>query len=82
VASEVTEHYHANHTEHVMVVLGTARMIMNDSILDIGLGNLITIPAGTPHSVLPMKAGTKLNVISVQSPFFNGSDRVLINSVK
>ena len=82
VATEVAEHYHANHNEQVLIIAGTAEMTLADSMFSIGPGDLIIIPQGTPHSVLPMAVGEKLQVISVQTPYFNGTDRVLINSEK
>lgn len=82
VKTEVPLHYHATHNEQVVVLKGEAEMILADSTFRIGPGDLIIIPEGTPHAVLPMADGKELEVLSVQTPFFNGLDRVLINSDK
>jgi mannose-6-phosphate isomerase-like protein (cupin superfamily) len=41
-------------------------------------GDLIFIPKGTPHAVKTISA-VPLKVISVQSPLFDGSDRIMID---
>ncbi|MCB9251798.1 MAG: cupin domain-containing protein [Flavobacteriales bacterium] len=78
IGDEVKPHYHQFHTENVMVIEGEGEMSLDGKIFKVKKGDLIVIPAGTIHSVLPLK-GKTLKVISVQSPYFDGSDRILVD---
>jgi len=71
----VPKHYHAAHTEQVFVLEGHATMLLGDVWLDVAPGQQIFIPKGTPHSV-KVKEGEVLKVISIQSPMFDGTDRI------
>lgn len=77
IPREVAPHYHRYHTEHVMVLEGTGTMLLADSMFSIAAGHSVVIPKGTVHSVTTTSA-TPLRVISVQSPYFDGSDRVFV----
>lgn len=75
----VKPHLHAYHTEHVHVLDGSGTMLLGDSIFTIAKGSFISIPRGTPHAVRVSGDGP-LRVISVQAPFFDGSDRVPVDA--
>lgn len=77
IPHEVRPHYHRYHTEHVVVLDGEGLMQLGDSTFMVVAGSAIIIPQGTPHAVRVTSA-TPLHVISVQSPYFDGTDRVLI----
>lgn len=74
----VRPHLHRTHTEHVFVLDGSAEMLLGDSTFNVKPGDALLIPAGTPHAV-KVKSGGPLQVISVQSPFFDGTDRVWLD---
>lgn len=74
----VKPHLHAHHTEHVHVLEGSGTMLLGDSIFAISPGAFIAIPRGTPHAVR-VSGDVPLRVISVQAPFFDGSDRVAVD---
>ena len=74
----VRPHLHRTHTEHVFVLDGIAEMTLGDSTRTIRAGDTILIPAGTPHAV-KVTGDTPLRVISVQSPWSDGSDRVWLD---
>ncbi len=74
----VRPHLHRTHTEHVFVLDGTAEMMLGDSTRTIASGDAILIPPGTPHAV-KVTSSTPLRVISVQSPHFDGTDRVWLD---
>lgn len=74
----VAPHYHRYHTEHVTVLEGTATMQLGDSTFSIAAGQCIVIPKGTPHAVTTTST-TPLRVISVQSPHFDGTDRIFLD---
>ncbi|NUM32253.1 MAG: cupin domain-containing protein [Bacteroidetes bacterium] len=79
IPDEVKAHYHATHTENIFVLEGNAIMKLGKKEIEIKKGDLIIVPAKTVHSVL--NQGNKpLKVISVQSPFFDGNDRILIDN--
>ena len=77
IPRSVAPHYHRHHTEHVMVLEGAGIMQLGDSVFSISAGTNIVIPMGTPHSVRTTSS-IPLRVISVQSPRFDGTDRILV----
>ncbi|MBK8497747.1 MAG: cupin domain-containing protein [Flavobacteriales bacterium] len=77
IPREVKPHLHRYHTEHVLVLEGEGSMLLGDSTFSIGAGHVIIIPMGTRHAVRTT-SDVPLRVISVQAPFFDGSDRVMI----
>lgn len=78
VHSEVRPHFHRAHTEHVIVIEGEAIMHLGDEKRTITGGDVIVIPAGTVHAVSVIGT-TPLRVISVQAPYFDGSDRFFVD---
>ncbi len=74
----VRPHLHRTHTEHVFVIDGTGEMMLGDNMRTIRAGDTILIPAGTPHAV-KVTGHTPLRVVSVQSPYFDGTDRVWLD---
>lgn len=77
IEEEVKPHYHANHTENIYVVNGSATLMLGDSLIKITKGDLIVIPPKTVHSV-KVSSLDFLEVLSIQSPEFKGEDRVFI----
>ena len=75
IEKEVKKHKHLSHNEHVYVLEGRGKMFLGDESFSIRKGDLIFIPKNTFHSV---KTTSKkpLKVISIQAPFFDGTDRV------
>ena len=74
----VKEHYHEAHTEVVCVLQGEGWMTLGEERQKIKSGDYVFIPKGTRHSVevigdIPMK------VISIQTPHFDGLDRVFVD---
>jgi mannose-6-phosphate isomerase-like protein (cupin superfamily) len=77
VKREVPAHFHRKHSEHVLVLSGRGVMHLGDSVFVIGPGDFIFIPKGSIHSVRTSSA-EPLRVISIQAPYFDGSDRVVV----
>jgi mannose-6-phosphate isomerase-like protein (cupin superfamily) len=75
IKKEVKEHKHAYHSEHVYVIEGEAEMTLGDGTFRIKKGDVIFIPKNTFHSVKVISA-IPLKILSVQSPQFDGSDRI------
>lgn len=76
IPKEVKAHYHAHHTEQVVILSGEADMMLGDQKLHVKAGDIILIPKGTTHSVT-VTSKEPLKVISLQAPYFDGSDRVM-----
>jgi quercetin dioxygenase-like cupin family protein len=76
---EVREHYHRFHTEQVLVLSGKGEIKMGGKKWqNIQAGDLIIIPANTPHAVR-VKGKKPMRVLSIQAPNFDGSDRVWVD---
>ena len=79
VKKTVAKHYHAHHTEQVVVLEGKGRMMMDDQEFIVKKGDYIIIPPGVIHSV--MVIGRKpMKVLSIQSPEFKGKDRIFVDN--
>ena len=78
VKKEVKGHFHAAHTECIVVLEGRAVMWLNDEHITIKRGDVIHVPSGTKHAVLEVKGNKTLKVISIQAPYFDGKDRIFI----
>lgn len=76
IKNEVKAHKHMKHSEHVIVQSGEAVMRLGEKEFNIKEGDVIFIPKGTVHSVI-VKGKKPLKVLSIQSPYFDGSDRVM-----
>ena len=77
IKSEVKAHKHLKHSEHVVVQSGEGVMKIDDKEFIIKPGDVIFIPKNTVHSVI-VKGKKPLKVLSIQSPNFNGDDRVMM----
>jgi mannose-6-phosphate isomerase-like protein (cupin superfamily) len=78
INDQVKPHYHQHHTEHVYVISGKGEMQLGDSLITINTGQFVFIPANTIHSV-KKTSKEPLEVISIQSPGFDGTDRVFVS---
>ena len=77
IKKEVPNHRHDAHTEVVFVLEGKGKMQLGGNTSKIKKGDIIVIPQGSPHSVIATSK-KPLKVLSVQSPNFDGSDRIWI----
>ncbi|MCK6639766.1 MAG: cupin domain-containing protein [Bacteroidia bacterium] len=77
IPAEVKLHYHAHHTEQVVVLSGEADMRLGDQNIHIKAGDVVFIPKGTPHSA-KVTSPVPLRIISIQAPYFDGSDRIML----
>jgi mannose-6-phosphate isomerase-like protein (cupin superfamily) len=77
IKNEVKAHKHMKHSEHVIVQSGEAVMRLGEKEFNIKEGDVIFIPKGTVHSVI-VKGKKPLKVISIQAPYFDGNDRVMM----
>ena len=77
IKKEVPLHKHLHHTEQVYILSGTGLMRLDDLMLEIKAGDFIVIPKGSVHGVT-VTSSEPLKVLSIQSPMFDGTDRILI----
>jgi mannose-6-phosphate isomerase-like protein (cupin superfamily) len=77
IKKEVKKHKHAYHSEHVYVLEGEGEMLLDKQIFKVKKGDIIFIPENTIHS-LKVLSKEPVKVLSVQSPFFDGKDRIFI----
>lgn len=75
VKNEVQSHKHLVHTETIQILEGTAEMIVGKETFIIKTGDFFVIPPNTFHRVKVIST-TPLKLISIQSPNFNGEDRI------
>lgn len=77
IKKEVKPHRHASHSEQVLVLEGEGLMKFDGQSFIIKKGDLVFIPKNKVHSV---KTTGKIpsKVLSVQSPQFDGSDRIMV----
>jgi mannose-6-phosphate isomerase-like protein (cupin superfamily) len=78
IRKEVRPHYHAHHTEQITVLQGRGEMRLGDETFIIRKGDWIVIPRGMVHAVR-VRSNKPLKVISVQSPHFVGTDRIMVD---
>lgn len=76
IKKEVKPHYHQHHTEVITVLEGKARMTLNEHRFTLKKGDVLVIPEGSVHSVINNQR-KPLKVLSVQTPWFDGSDRIM-----
>lgn len=83
IKKEVKLHKHLQHSEHVVVLEGTGNMTLRQAqddkerLIEIKKGDVIFIPKNTIHGV-KSTGKQPLKVLSVQSPNFDGKDRIFI----
>ena len=75
IRAEVKLHKHLQHTEHVIVQEGEAIMTLGDKQFTVKKNDVIFIPKNTFHAV-KVTSSIPLKVISIQTPLFDGNDRV------
>lgn len=77
IKQEVKAHKHITHTEHVYILEGDGEMTLGDKKFKVKKGDVVFIPKNTPHS-LKTTSALPVKVVSLQSPMFDGRDRVFI----
>lgn len=77
IKKEVKAHKHITHTEHVYILEGDGEMTLGDKKFKVKKGDVVFIPKNTPHS-LKNTSAIPVKVVSLQSPMFDGKDRVFI----
>jgi mannose-6-phosphate isomerase-like protein (cupin superfamily) len=76
IKDNVNGHFHQEHTENIVVLEGKADMLFNGKKIIVKKGDYLNIPKGTTHSVEKVLSKKPLKVLSIQSPHFDGKDRI------
>lgn len=77
VKKEVKAHKHVTHSENVYILEGEGMMTLGDKKFKVKKGDMVVIPKNTVHS-LKVTSSKPAKVLSVQSPVFDGKDRVFV----
>jgi mannose-6-phosphate isomerase-like protein (cupin superfamily) len=78
VKKEVKKHKHATHSENVYILDGEGIMLLGDKKFPVKKGMVIFIPMNIIHE-LKVTSASPVKVLSIQSPMFDGKDRILID---
>ncbi len=78
IKDSVKSHKHEKHTENIYVLEGEGEMKINGKMIIIKPGDFINVPENTIHS-LKVTSSIPMKVLSVQSPEFNGEDRIFVD---
>lgn len=78
IKKEVRLHKHLHHSEHVVVLEGKGQMTLGIKGFEIKKGDVVFIPKNTTHAVVST-GDVPLKVLSIQSPKFDGKDRIFID---
>lgn len=78
VKESVRLHKHEHHSENIYVLEGKGEMIIGDEKFIIKKGDYFNIPKNTPHA-LKVLSSSPIKVLSIQSPKFEGKDRVFLD---
>jgi quercetin dioxygenase-like cupin family protein len=81
VKDTVPTHKHQFHSEVVYVISGEGIIYLNDEYQKVQAGDVVFIPKNTWHAV-KITGENPLEVLSVQSPGFDGTDRVFLKNKK
>lgn len=75
IEESVKAHFHAAHTEYVVILEGSGSMLLGEDTLQVHEGDMVYIPNNTPHAV-EVTSAKRMKVLSIQCPEFKGSDRI------
>jgi len=77
IKNQVPKHYHATHTETVIILAGRGEMYLGGQFFKVKAGDQMIIPPGTAHAVI-VRSKKALKVLSIQSPYFKNIDRIMV----
>lgn len=81
VKENVSLHYHAFHTESLLVLEGAGTMIVGDETVFVSPGDFLSIPPNTFHD-LNVTSEEPLKALSIQAPEFLGKDRIYAGQLR
>lgn len=78
VREAVAAHYHAEHTETVLIVEGEGEFTIGDEVFAARPGDSFVIPAGTVHA-FRVRGDGPAAAVTTFSPAFDGEDRIFLD---
>ncbi len=78
VKKNVRPHRHEFHSETVYIIEGEGEMVVDNDTLHIKPGSYVFIPTNKVHSLTVDESKGVMKALSVQAPFFDGTDRVFV----
>jgi quercetin dioxygenase-like cupin family protein len=78
VKEKVRLHKHEFHSENIYVISGKGEMTVGQEKFEIKKGDFFNIPKNTPHGLIVVSS-KPIKVLSIQSPKFEGKDRIFID---
>lgn len=77
IPTETKMHYHNEHSEHILLVEGDGMVLLGYKTIELKRNEVIFVSKGTPHKIIN-KGRSPLKVLSIQAPFYDGSDIVIL----
>ena len=77
IRTGVKAHYHARHTETVVILRGRGRFRIGEDTYDAAPGDAFLIPPGAVHAFVVTEDGP-VAAVTTFSPAFDGEDRVFV----
>lgn len=78
IKKSVRLHKHVDHSENIYILGGKGEMIIGETKLQVKKGDYFNIPKDTPHA-LNVLSSSPVQVLSIQSPRFLGTDRIYLD---
>jgi mannose-6-phosphate isomerase-like protein (cupin superfamily) len=77
IPTETKMHYHKDHSEQLLLIEGQGMVLLGYKTIKLKKNELIFITKGTPHKIIN-SGRSKLKVLSIQAPFYDGSDKIIL----
>jgi mannose-6-phosphate isomerase-like protein (cupin superfamily) len=75
---ETAEHYHRTTEELYHFTSGRGRMRLGDDEADVGAGDCVVIPPGTPHKLWNLSEAEPLVLLCCCAPAYSDEDTVML----
>jgi len=77
IPTETKMHYHAEHSEHLLLVSGQGMVLIKYKTHNLQANDLLFVPKGVPHKIINTGKGP-LKILSIQAPFYDGTDKIIL----
>jgi len=81
VGATTTPHYHPRTEEIYYVLQGRGRMRLDEDVREVGPGDAVAIPPGTPHQITNIGRGV-LKFLCCCAPAYEHEDTVLVEAAE
>ncbi len=77
IPTETKMHFHKEHSEHILLIEGEGMVLLGYKTIKLKKNELVFVTKGTPHKIIN-SGKSNLKVLSIQSPFYDGSDIIIL----